>query len=208
MKELDKLKVRVTSKKKIIVFLITLFVIGLIAGSLFIVILNDTDKSLVKDSMTSFITNIQNNKLNYKDALISSLGSNLFYVILIWLLGISVIGVPIILFLYFSKAFMLGFSISSILYQYKLKGSLIALFYVFPHHIISIFIYTLLLIYALRLSMRLSKTILSKKSIDFKVIMKQYLSILMIVIIGTIISSLLEVFVMPHLLSFILSFLI
>ena len=206
MKQLDKLKTKAMSKKKIIIFLITLFLIGIFSGSLFIVILNNTDKELVNVSLETFLRNIENGKLNYLDAFISSLGRNLFYTILIWLFGISVIGIPIILFIYFSKAFMLGFSISSILYHYKLKGSIIALFYLFPHHIISVLIYTLLLIYAIRLSVHLSKVVFYKKSIDFKVIMRRYLVILGIAIIGTILASILEVFFMPTMLRFIIPF--
>ncbi len=206
MKKMDKFKVKVTNKKQIITFLVVLFIVGLIAGSLFTIILNENDANMVKESINSFINNIKNNKLNYNSALINSCTSNILSILLIWLLGISIIGIPIIVFLYFSKSFMLGFSISSIISIYKTKGFFIALGYVFPAHIISILVYTLLLIYALRMSLYLLKAILFRKTIDFKIIIKRYLLILLICIIGSVIASLLEVYLMPNLIKIIINF--
>ena len=204
MKTVDKLTNKVSHNKKMLTFLIGILIIGILAGSLFIVILNSADKTLIKEHLEAFITSVSTNKLDYTQSLISSLGSNLFYVIVIWLLGISVIGMPIIVFIYFAKAFILGFSVSSIIYQYKLKGCLLAFFYVFPHHILSILLYTFLMLYSLSLSIRVSKTLLAKKTLDFKIIMRRYSMVLVISLIGAVIVSLLEVFLMPNLIRFII----
>ena len=53
-----------------------------------------------------FFNNIKDNKLNYIDTLKNSIISNMSLIIVIWLLGISIIGVPIITFLYFCKSFV------------------------------------------------------------------------------------------------------
>lgn len=204
MKQKDKLTNKVSRNKKMLTFLIGILMIGILAGSLFIIALNSSDKALIKEHLESFISITESNKLNYTESLISSLGTNLFYVIVIWLLGISVIGLPIIIFLYFAKAFILGFSISSIIYEYKLKGCLLALLYVFPHHILSILLYTFLAVYSLSLSIRISKTLLAKKTLDFKIIMKRYSMVLVISLVGAIIVSLLEVFLMPNLIRLII----
>lgn len=204
MKQKDKLKNKVSRNKKMLTFLIGILVIGIVAGSLFMVVLNSADIALIKEHLETFITNIESNKLNYTESFIHSLGTNLVYVIGIWLLGISVIGIPIIIFLYFAKAFTLGFSISSIIYEYKLKGCLFAFFYVFPHHILSILLYTFLMLYSLSLSIRVSKTLIAKKTLDFKIIMRRYSVVLIISLIGAVIVSLLEAFVMPNLVRFII----
>lgn len=205
MKQLDKLTKKAKGNKKTLTFLLVLFMIGILAGSLFIVILNTTDKTLVKEYLEKFINNLETNKLNYTTSFTSALVTNIFYVIIIWLLGISVIGLPIILFLYFAKAFILGFSISSMFYHYKLKGIILAFFYIFPHHILNIIIFTFLMLYSMSLSIKISKTLLAKKTIDFKVIMSKYTVVFGISIIGVIITSILEVFLMPNLIKLILS---
>lgn len=204
MKQLDKLTNKAKGNKKTILFLGIFFLIGLIAGSLFITVLNTSDKALVKQYLEKFITSLEQNKLDYVSSLTGAITTNLFYVIVIWLLGISVIGLPIILFLYFAKAFILGFSISSILYYYELKGILFAFCYIFPHHILNILLFTFLVLYSMSLSIKISKTLLAKKSLDFKLIMRKYSIVFIICTIGAIVSSLFEVFFMPNVVKLIL----
>lgn len=194
---LDKLKLRFNSNKKFILFLLGISLIGFISGSLFITIISKSDQILVKDYIESFINNIQNNKLDYGDTLKNTLLSNLTFIIVIWILGIAVIGIPINIFYYFVKSFILGFSISAIILKYKIKGCLLALIYIFPHHIINIFIYTILLMYSINFSYKLIDTIVKKKNINFKNIFNTYLFILLITIIIIVITSLIEVFLVP-----------
>ena len=97
---MDKLKIKIN--KKIFVFLFVLMLMGIIAGSIFTTILNSSDKELVINHLNEFIDNINNNKLDYIFALKNNLITNISYVILIWLLGISVIGLPIIIKMFYS----------------------------------------------------------------------------------------------------------
>ena len=131
-KIVDKLKVKAKANKKMIIFLVSLMLAGILAGSIFVVILSKNDQNMLKEYLDTFITNIDTGKLDYINSLCSSLGANVIYVLVIWLLGISVIGIPVTLFMFFSKAFILGFSISSIIMNYQLKGCLVAFFYIFP----------------------------------------------------------------------------
>ena len=71
-------------------------------------------------------------KLDYKSAFINCLTSNTIYIVLIWLLGISILGIPIIIIILILKSFTIGFTISSILYFYKFKGLIIAIIYIIP----------------------------------------------------------------------------
>ena len=54
----------------------------------------------------------------------------------IFILGISVVGILIVLFLYFSEAFSIGFCITSLLNTYKVKGIIAIFCYLFPSKII------------------------------------------------------------------------
>ena len=143
---MDKLKIKIN--KKIFVFLFVLMLMGIIAGSIFTTILNSSDKELVINHLNEFIDNINNNKLDYLFALKNNLITNISYVILIWLLGISVIGLPIIIIMFFTKCFILGFSVGAILTTFKLKGILVSLVYVFPGQVISLLFLLLLMMYS------------------------------------------------------------
>ena len=201
MKKMDKLKI--TINKKMFIFLLALFVIGIIVGSLFVTILKDSDKTLITESLNNFFTNVKTLNLKWKSTLITTLITQASYVIGIWILGISIIGLPLILIIYFSKAFILGFSIGSILLNYNVKGILLSIAYIFPHHIINFFIYTILSIYALSLSIKLFDSLLHKKKLDFRPILNKYLFILMVSVVLCITSTLLEVFVMPRLVYYV-----
>lgn len=201
MKKMDKLKI--TINKKMFIFLLALFVIGIIVGSLFVTILKDSDKTLITESLNNFFTNVKTLNLKWKSTLITTLLTQISYVIGIWILGISIIGLPLILIIYFSKAFILGFSIGSILLNYNVKGILLSIAYIFPHQIINFFIYTILAIYALSLSIKLFDSLLHKKKLDFRPILNKYLFILMVSVVLCITSTLLEVFVMPRLVYYV-----
>ena len=204
MKIMDKLKKTIVINKKMIICLIVIVLVGIITGSLLVAVLNESDKNLVTEYINTFFNNIKENKLNYIDTLKNSIISNMSLIIVIWLLGISIIGVPIITFLYFCKSFILGFSLSSIIMHYKIKGCLIAFLYIFPHQVINIMMLTILMTYALSLSFKLISSFFKKKTIDFKIIMKKYLVILLFSLLISIISSLLEVFLMPKLIKMVI----
>ena len=206
-KQMDKLKKKTTSNKKIIVFLVGLFLIGLIAGSIFITIISKSDQALVKEYIKEFVNKADKNKLNYLEALKNASLSNGLFIVIVWLLGFSIIGIPIVIFMYFSKAFILGFSLSSFILQYKFKGLLLALIYFFPHHVVNILAYTLILIYSLKISFILVNSIIKKKTISFKAIMNRYLIVFAVSIGMVIVASLYECFVVPFLIKNLIGFL-
>lgn len=206
MKLLDKLKNIVKFDKKIMLFLFVLGLIGLISGSIFVTILNNSDTKILDEQLNLFLDNIQNNNINYITILKNNLLTNIPYVIIIWLLGISIIGLPIILIMFFSKTFILGFTIASILSTYKFKGFLFALLYSFPGQILSIIVFSILTMYAMSFSFKLIYAIIKKKTIDFRLLMNKYLSIFVISLSIVIITNLYDTFVMPNLIEHIISF--
>ena len=98
---MDKLKNIMNRNKKIIFFLIILLVVALISGSLFCIILNDADKQLVIESISKFLENIKSP--DYITTLKQGFISNFIYITVIWLLGFSIIGIPVILFSFFFR---------------------------------------------------------------------------------------------------------
>lgn len=201
---MDKLKIKIN--KKIFVFLFVLMLMGIIAGSIFTTILNSSDKELVINHLNEFIDNINNNRLDYLFALKNNLITNISYVILIWLLGISVIGLPIIIIMFFTKCFILGFSVGAVLTTFKLKGILVSLVYVFPGQVISLLFLLLLMMYSMSFTFKMIYAILKKKSIDFKLIMNKYFKILLIVLGTIILMSLYDTYLMPRLIKLLIPF--
>lgn len=203
-KVMDKLKEKTKNNQRLILFLIGISIIGLLFGSIFITIISKQDQSLIQNYIKTFINTIQNGQLNYITAIQNTLVGNFSFVIAIWLLGISIIGIPIIIFLYFTKSFMIGFSVASFILNYKWKGILYSLIYIFPHHLINLIFFTLLMIYSLKFSFYLLDSIIKKKTIHFKNLINPYLGVLIIVTIALLVTSLYETFAVPYLLELIL----
>ncbi len=91
------------------------------------------------------------------------------------------------------------------LFVYKGKGLLYAFFYIFPCQILNIVAYGLLLTYALSVSLKMIEAVFKHKTIDFKAIMNKYSKVLGVVLGLFLVSSLLETFLIPNILKWILS---
>ena len=199
---LRRTKNSILKQKKIYVFLIGLVVISLLSGILFWFVINKENKLLVNNELTSFFNCIKDGAtINYWGSLLNSITTNLIYIILIWLLGISIIGLPIILFMITVKSFIVGFSISSIIAIYGFKGLLGAFVYTFPHQIIFLLLLILLGFYSISFCIKLFKYLFLKQIINFKVAMRRYLKILLISIGIGIFLSLFETFISTYLIK-------
>ena len=197
MKEIkDKLAKKTRKNKNLLLFLIGISIIGLISGSVFITIINQSDQTLVKEYIEKFIEAIDKNQLNYLEALKNTVLSNIAFILVIWILGLTVLGIPITVFIYFTKSFILGFSISSFVLRYGIKGCLISIIYIIPS-LLNILTYTILMVFALKFSNRLLKMIIYKKDVHLKEGINRYLTFLVVAVIFVILTSLLEVFVVP-----------
>ena len=201
---LNKLKYGAINNKKIIFFLLTLCIIGIISSSILITIISKSEKATIIDYIKNYITSL--NKINIQSMLLESLINELIPILFVWIIGISIIGVPIILFIYFYKMFILGFTISSFILTYNVKGLGIAILYIFPSKIISILVYTLICLYAIKISNNLIYTLFNKKDTNNKII-KKYLKILMISIIIILFNIIYESTLLPLFLNKIASFL-
>lgn len=204
MKWMDKLKGTIKVNKKTLLFFTILLIIGIIAGSIFMAILSETDKKLVTDYFNNYISNIENNKLNYLESIKNGLFNNLLYIIIIWILGISIIGIPIVTIMFFIKSFTLGFSIASIVFNYKLKGCLLNFINIFPHQMIYFLIYILITTYSIFFSLKMINSIINKKNMDFKIMMNKYVKILIISVIAITIGIIIETFITPLLIKIIM----
>lgn len=204
-KYLDKFKEYIYINKNLFVFLLVIVIVGVISGSIFSLIVNAEDKALVSDYLNSFFNNIKDGKLDYNNSITNSLVFSIGFAAMMWLFGISVIGFFLVLFMLFLKSFVLGFSISSIIINFKLKGVFLGLFYVFPHHIINIFVYVLLAAYALVISYRLITVITKKKTLDLRAFMNRYVIILVICVLTLIVTSIYEIYVVPKVLNIIIN---
>lgn len=188
-------------QQKKYVFLIGLAIVGVIFGIIFSFLISNADKLLVESSISNFFTAISNNELHYVEGFFNSLLSGIIYIVVIWVLGISIIGIPVIVFLLFIRGFIVGFSIGSLISIYKLKGILGAFLYIFPHHILNLIIYILISYFAIVFSKRLADYLFLKKEVGLKKLMHKYIKVLLICLGVVLVCSVSETFLAPFLLK-------
>lgn len=188
--------------KKVNLFVIFIVILGIISGSLFLMVLNDNDKSEVINEISTFMTNINTNNINNLNSFKNSLIEGMILIILSWILGMSIIGVIFNIFFIYMKSFIIGFSISSFILVYKYKGILSSLIYVIPSQLINILIILILGVYTLLFSKYLFKMIFLKdKTVNLGKFFKKYVLVFGICIILCLVSSLCEAYLLPSLLK-------
>lgn len=206
-KYLDKLIRNIRINKNLFIFLLIIVIIGVTTGALFTAIISTSDKELVVSYLNDFFTNIKEGKLVYDNSLINALILTVGLAVAIWLLGVSVIGFVIVLVILFMKAFVLGFSVGSIIATFKLKGILMAFIYCFPHLVINILIFMLISAFALIMSFKIINSITSKKPLDFKHYMNRYFIVLVFSVIILFFTSLYEIYALPKVINFVMNIL-
>lgn len=182
----------------------SIFIIGIITGSIFIMMINTNDKSLVVEHITKFFSNVNSSNYNYLDSLKNMLSLNYFYVIVIWILGLSILGILVNIFLTYLKGFIIGFTSSALIITYGFKSMLAVILYIVPHTLINSLVVIVLTIYSITFSRYLLIQIFQKKDMKTKNFMKKYLIILLIAVVITLISSVSEVYLFPFLLKLII----
>lgn len=188
--------------KKVNLFVIFIVILGIISGSLFLMVLNDNDKSEVINEISTFMTNINTNNINNLNSFKNSLIEGMILIILSWILGMSIIGVIFNIFFIYMKSFIIGFSISSFILVYKYKGILSSLIYIIPSQLINILIILILGVYTLLFSKYLFKMIFLKdKTVNLGKFFKKYVLVFGICIILCVISALCEAYLLPSLLK-------
>ncbi len=187
-------------EKNIYYSLIVVVVISILFGLFFITLLSASDKSLLTSNINNHFDLINNGK--YTINLLKNIINNNILSLIIWILGFSVIGIPIIIFILFYKGFILSFSITSLIYNFKVDGIFFSFIYVFPHSILNLIIYFILSYYSFKLSIKIIDSLINKKIFNFK-FLKKYIIILLISIIFLTFSALYESYVLPYLIKMI-----
>ena len=200
-KLMDKLLNNIKFDKKYVFFSMVIVILGIITGSIFIVVLNSADKSLVTEYISSFMDNIKNNNIIVNDIIKNVFINNFLVILIISIIGFTFFLFPINILILFYKSFIIGFSLASIILTYNIKGILISLVYIFPHLIINILLFSLLTAFTLKLSIKMINYIIKKKEVNMRIYFNKYMYILILSIIIISITSLYESFIVTYLLK-------
>ncbi len=183
--------------KKLIYINASIFLLGIIAGIVFLILTGNLDKLIIKNEITDFFEILQNGSESNLTRLLTSFKYNISYILLITVTSIVYIFSPLILFINFYKGLLIGFLISSVIMTFKLKGILYSILLIFPHHIlmpITIILYSSIM---LHFSIKLFKSTCKNENINLLTFIKKIGILLITATILSLISSILEIYLCP-----------
>lgn len=198
---MDKLKRIFKVNRKMMVFLFCFFIISIVFGSILPFFLSDSDKCLVSDYLSNFVSQVSN--YSGISLMLNGLYSNLGLCVVIFLLGLSIVGVFFILILYFLKGFILGFSVSSIIINYGVKGILFGFVYLFPHQIINMFLFSILVCYSVGFSFKFILFLFKKYDFNMRFSFKRFFLVFCLCSFFIVLCVIYESFLLPKILLFI-----
>lgn len=183
----------------IYVFMIILFLTGIIFGAIVVNSMGFVQKQDLFFYLERFFGHLSNeNSIDKNEVLKESFFYHVKYLSLLFILGLSVIGLPVVWVLIFLKGLVVGFSVGFIVNQLGMKGFLLATLSIAPQNLMVIPIY----IIAGSLSMIFTLGLLSKlfaRRISFSQPVLQpfvkYVVIFTILLVTSIVPAIIEAYV-------------
>ena len=184
---------------KAYIIVIIIFIIGIVAGVIFINNTNETQSTEIQNYITSFINSLkQDYHIDKLELLKKSLGDNFILILTMWFIGSTVIGIPIIFGIVLFRGFCIGYTVSSIIASLGVQKGLIFLFTtVFLQNLIFIPVIICMAVSCIRLYKSIMK---DKRRENIKVEIIRHTLISIVLIIFLIIASLVESYISTNLL--------
>lgn len=188
-------------------FVIMFFLIGISSGAFTTKALTESENKELIAYLENFFRIVDTKVIDKFAILKQSLINNLQTGVLIWILGVTIIGVPLILLLIALRGFIIGFTVGFIIKQKGLRGLIFSIFSLLPQNIIIIPGVIILGVLGISFSIMLIKNKIQKKR--YNNILNQffvYSTIIAIVYIFIAFGCLVEAYISPLFVKYLSSY--
>ncbi|CAM3963631.1 stage II sporulation protein M [Lederbergia lenta] len=189
-------------------FIMVLFLMGIIFGAVLVNSLSAPQKEDLFYYLNQYFTKVSAGETASSEELFKlSLLHNIKFTGLMWVLGISIIGFPLIFILIFIKGIVVGFSVGFLVNQMGWNGLLLSFVSLFPQNLFIIPVIIFIGACSVGFSMMLIRKIFIRKSITFQltpIFSKYILAFIAAVAILTIAASV-EAYIAPALMKTIIT---
>lgn len=201
------LQVHIKTYSSLYMFTIILFVMGVVFGAIIVNSLTFDQKQDLYGYLTRFFGQVSDGQLvSSEDIFTQAIVHYSKYIGLIWLLGLSVIGLPILLILLFLKGVMIGFTVGFLVNQMGMYGFFLSFASVIPQNILLIPTFILITTMAVSFSLTLIKQQLGKGRYMFGPLLLRYGLYLLFSLFFIIVASFLEAYLSPFLMKLIINY--
>lgn len=133
-----RIKQHISENRPQYILVIIIFLIGLIMGNYQVPGLDGGVKNQLSGIIDSYLRGGMEGSLGGQEILASAFRKQLQAILLLWFLGLTVIGLPLVLAVIWLRGFSLGFTVSFLLHDRAGAGMLITLISVLPQNLIYI----------------------------------------------------------------------
>ncbi|WP_416324847.1 stage II sporulation protein M [[Eubacterium] hominis] len=167
--------------RNVYLFIAILLVAGFAAGLYFSKTIDINDMK----NFTSYLNSMSDNATSFSGQFLSGI----LFILFVFFLGTSIIGIPFISFIVFTKGMQIGFSCALFVYTYQLKGIAGIILTLFPQVLVDCLATFLISASAIQLSMYLIISCSNKERLDFRKLADSILNDLIICFLIVIVEA-------------------
>jgi stage II sporulation protein M len=197
------ISIHIKEHSSIYLFITVLFMMGIVFGAIVVNSLSPGQKQDLYLYLSRFFGQVVEGEFaNSNDLFLQSYMHHLKYIGLMWILGISIIGLPIILILLFLKGIVVGFTVGFLVNQLGWEGFLLSFVSVLPQNLIIIPAFIIIGTIAVSFSLRLIGQIIAKRAnLPFMQIFSRYTGVAVIICCFVALASVFEAYSSPLLMK-------
>lgn len=180
-------------------FITILFISGVVFGALAVKALDEQRKLELIQYFKIFLNEFskEQNLPGYEVAR-QAIGNNIKISVLAWFFGLTILGMPLILIIAFTRGFVLGFTVGFLVYEMAWKGIVFSILAVLPHNLIAVPTIIILCVSGLSFSLILLRNkIFRKTSLKIKPQFWRYTLLFLIMMVFLIAAGLVEAYITP-----------
>ena len=187
----------------IYLFVVVLFLMGVIFGAIVVNSLTFSQKEDLAYYLSQFFGEVSNGKVaTSKDVFAQSLFDNSKFIGMMGILGISIIGLPVILIVLFMKGLVIGFTVGFLVNQMGWNGFLLSFVSVLPQNFIIIPVFIITATVAVSISLKMIRRQFMKKiSEPILPLLGRYALVFVVAGLFLVIAALFEAYISPSLMK-------
>jgi stage II sporulation protein M len=185
-------------KKEPITHAIILFLLSLILGCVFAKLTQNLLSVGIDGLSSRYFNTIKNMDIQYKDLFQYIVVSLLRSFFMIWIMSLTILGLPYIIWLIVSKAFQFGYLTTALAIAYGGKGVVLSITYLFPQGIIYLPVAFLSIKYCYQLTMEMNHG-QATPSLHNIVMIKKYFKMISILLAALLVGAIFETFIGSYL---------
>ncbi|MDQ0339153.1 stage II sporulation protein M [Caldalkalibacillus uzonensis] len=179
-------------------FIVVLFVMGIIFGTLTVQSLGYAQQHDLYTYFQQFLDEFaRNNIVDPGYAFYQNFIHYLKYVGIIWVLGLSIIGLPVILIMVFLKGVFVGFTVGFLVHQMGMKGFMFSFVSVIPQNMIVVPLILMMSVISISFSLKLIAHLFRQNRTYQKLSLAKYIGAMAIAAAVLLIVALFQTYLSP-----------